>query len=183
MMQEVTRIKGQHLNDRNAIVNGRVKGKINVTRAFGVGYLKQVIWASSISFGVASNCDDSSSTSVKTRWNASLHCKPDECVDVRFFFFHSLSLEAQVEQQASGSLQDRLRRHGPVRELRAVAVPPPRRVAGQVPGAVLRRAVPVLHQQGGGGPGGGGAHRRGARRRPRAAPRRGARAPRREEGR
>jgi hypothetical protein len=41
-MQEVRRIKGQHLNDRNAIVNGRVKGKINVTRAFGVGYLKQV---------------------------------------------------------------------------------------------------------------------------------------------
>ena len=41
-MQEVRRIKGQHLDDRNAIVNGRVKGKINVTRAFGVGYLKQV---------------------------------------------------------------------------------------------------------------------------------------------
>ena len=42
MVQEVMRIKGQHLNDRNAIVNGRVKGKINVTRAFGVAYLKQV---------------------------------------------------------------------------------------------------------------------------------------------
>jgi len=41
-MQEVRRIKGQHLDDRNAIVNGRVKGKINVTRTFGVGYLKQV---------------------------------------------------------------------------------------------------------------------------------------------
>jgi hypothetical protein len=41
-MQEVRRIRVQHLNDRNAIVNGRVKGKINVTRAFGVGYLKQV---------------------------------------------------------------------------------------------------------------------------------------------
>ena len=36
------RIRGQHLNDRNAIVNGRVKGKLNVTRAFGAGYLKQV---------------------------------------------------------------------------------------------------------------------------------------------
>lgn len=43
-MQEVMRIKGKHLNDRNAIVNGRVKGKINVTRAFGVAYLKQVTW-------------------------------------------------------------------------------------------------------------------------------------------
>ncbi|KAF8683685.1 hypothetical protein HU200_044615 [Digitaria exilis] len=42
--EEVRRIKGQHLNDRNAIVNGRVKGKINVTRAFGVGYLKQPKW-------------------------------------------------------------------------------------------------------------------------------------------
>ena len=95
----------------------------------------------------------------------------------------SLSLAAQVEQQASGSLQDQLRRHGPVRDLRAVAVPPPhRQLAGQVPGAILRRAVRVLHQQGGGGPGGG-VHRRGARRRPRAAPRRGARAPRRQESR
>ncbi|PUZ41691.1 hypothetical protein GQ55_9G524500 [Panicum hallii var. hallii] len=44
--EEVRRIKGQHLNDRNAIVNGRVKGKINVTRAFGVGYLKQPKWNS-----------------------------------------------------------------------------------------------------------------------------------------
>ena len=42
VMQEVRKIRSQHLNDRNAIVNGRVKGKINVTRAFGVGYLKQV---------------------------------------------------------------------------------------------------------------------------------------------
>ncbi|WVZ56451.1 hypothetical protein U9M48_006979 [Paspalum notatum var. saurae] len=44
--KEVRRIKGQHLNDRNAIVNGRVKGKLNVTRAFGVGYLKQPKWNS-----------------------------------------------------------------------------------------------------------------------------------------
>ncbi|KAJ1297760.1 hypothetical protein BS78_01G401400 [Paspalum vaginatum] len=42
--EEVRRIKGQHLNDRNAIVNGRVKGKLNITRAFGVGYLKQPKW-------------------------------------------------------------------------------------------------------------------------------------------
>ncbi|ONL96571.1 probable protein phosphatase 2C 31 [Zea mays] len=46
VQEEVTRIKGQHLNDRNAIVNGRVKGKINVTRAFGVAYLKQPKWNS-----------------------------------------------------------------------------------------------------------------------------------------
>ncbi|CAN6295600.1 unnamed protein product [Urochloa humidicola] len=44
--EEVRRIKGQHLNDRNAIVNGRVKGKINITRAFGAGYLKQPKWNS-----------------------------------------------------------------------------------------------------------------------------------------
>ncbi|KAM0885390.1 hypothetical protein ACQ4PT_030360 [Festuca glaucescens] len=42
--KEVMRIRGQHLNDRNAIVNGRVKGKLNVTRAFGAGYLKQPKW-------------------------------------------------------------------------------------------------------------------------------------------
>ncbi|TVU47578.1 hypothetical protein EJB05_07184, partial [Eragrostis curvula] len=42
--EEVRRIKSQHLNDRHAIVKGRVKGKINVTRAFGVGYLKQPKW-------------------------------------------------------------------------------------------------------------------------------------------
>ncbi|KAM0930851.1 hypothetical protein ACQ4PT_000744 [Festuca glaucescens] len=42
--EEVMRIRGQHLNDRNAIVNGRVKGKLNVTRAFGAGYLKQPKW-------------------------------------------------------------------------------------------------------------------------------------------
>ncbi|XP_062209205.1 probable protein phosphatase 2C 31 [Phragmites australis] len=44
--EEVMRIKEHHLNDRNAIVNGRVKGKLNVTRAFGVGYLKQPKWNS-----------------------------------------------------------------------------------------------------------------------------------------
>ncbi|KAL6649670.1 hypothetical protein ACP70R_013894 [Stipagrostis hirtigluma subsp. patula] len=42
--EEVRRIKSQHPDDQNAIVNRRVKGKINVTRAFGVGYLKQPKW-------------------------------------------------------------------------------------------------------------------------------------------
>ncbi|GJN31041.1 hypothetical protein PR202_gb19395 [Eleusine coracana subsp. coracana] len=42
--EEVRRIKSQHLNDRNAITNHRVKGKINVTRAFGAGYLKEPKW-------------------------------------------------------------------------------------------------------------------------------------------
>ena len=91
-------------------------------------------------------------------------------------------MAAQVEQQASGSLQGQLRGHGPIRQLHTGAVPPPHQRAGQVPGAVIRRPLPVLHQQGGGGPGGG-LHRRAARRRPRAAPRRRARDPRREEGR
>ncbi|KAL5217813.1 hypothetical protein ABZP36_018497 [Zizania latifolia] len=39
--KEVWRIRSQHLDDRQAIVNGRVKGKLNVTRAFGAGFLKQ----------------------------------------------------------------------------------------------------------------------------------------------
>ncbi|KAL5209048.1 hypothetical protein ABZP36_004671 [Zizania latifolia] len=44
--EEVRRIRSQHLNDRQTIVNGRVKGKLNVTRAFGAGYLKQPKWNS-----------------------------------------------------------------------------------------------------------------------------------------
>lgn len=41
-LQEVRRIRSQHLNDREAIDKGRVKGKLNVTRAFGAGFLKDV---------------------------------------------------------------------------------------------------------------------------------------------
>ncbi|KAG8074441.1 hypothetical protein GUJ93_ZPchr0006g43408 [Zizania palustris] len=44
--KEVWRIRSQHLDDRQAIVNGRVKGKLNVTRAFGAGFLKQPKWNS-----------------------------------------------------------------------------------------------------------------------------------------
>uniref|UniRef100_A0A0D9Z5B3 protein-serine/threonine phosphatase n=1 Tax=Oryza glumipatula TaxID=40148 RepID=A0A0D9Z5B3_9ORYZ len=42
--EEVRRIRSQHLTDRQAVVNGRVKGKLSVTRAFGAGYLKQPKW-------------------------------------------------------------------------------------------------------------------------------------------
>ncbi|KAM3262810.1 hypothetical protein ACQJBY_053122 [Aegilops geniculata] len=41
--EEVNRIKAEH-NDRNAIIRGRVKGKLNITRAFGAGYLKEPKW-------------------------------------------------------------------------------------------------------------------------------------------
>lgn len=41
--QEVRRIKNQHPDDPSAIVNGRVKGSLKVTRAFGAGFLKQVL--------------------------------------------------------------------------------------------------------------------------------------------
>lgn len=43
-LQEVRRIRSQHLNDREAIDKGRVKGKLNVTRAFGAGFLKDPKW-------------------------------------------------------------------------------------------------------------------------------------------
>ncbi|KAF7051559.1 hypothetical protein CFC21_059791 [Triticum aestivum] len=43
--EEVNRIKAEH-SDRNAIIHGRVKGKLNVTRAFGAGYLKEPKWNS-----------------------------------------------------------------------------------------------------------------------------------------
>ncbi|XP_055821101.1 protein phosphatase 2C 29-like [Solanum dulcamara] len=39
--EEVTRIKSEHPDDSNCIVNGRVKGRLKVTRAFGAGFLKQ----------------------------------------------------------------------------------------------------------------------------------------------
>ena len=42
-MQEVKRIKREHPDDDQCIVNDRVKGRLKVTRAFGAGYLKQVI--------------------------------------------------------------------------------------------------------------------------------------------
>ncbi|KAL3817944.1 hypothetical protein ACJIZ3_003849 [Penstemon smallii] len=42
--EEVTRIKNEHPDDSNCIVNDRVKGRLKVTRAFGAGFLKQHKW-------------------------------------------------------------------------------------------------------------------------------------------
>ncbi|KAJ3676415.1 hypothetical protein LUZ60_003827 [Juncus effusus] len=42
--QEVRRIRSEHLDDRFPIDNGRVKGSLKVTRAFGAGYLKHPKW-------------------------------------------------------------------------------------------------------------------------------------------
>lgn len=42
ILQEVTRIKKEHPDDNQCIVNGRVKGRLKVTRAFGAGFLKKV---------------------------------------------------------------------------------------------------------------------------------------------
>ncbi|KAL8520409.1 hypothetical protein ACS0TY_011074 [Phlomoides rotata] len=39
--EEVIRIKNEHPDDGNCIVNDRVKGRLKVTRAFGAGFLKQ----------------------------------------------------------------------------------------------------------------------------------------------
>jgi hypothetical protein len=43
VVQEVQRIKREHPDDDKCIVNDRVKGRLKVTRAFGAGYLKQVM--------------------------------------------------------------------------------------------------------------------------------------------
>lgn len=40
--QEVRRIRYAHPDDAFAVINGRVKGSLKVTRAFGAGFLKQV---------------------------------------------------------------------------------------------------------------------------------------------
>ena len=43
MLQEVQRIKSEHPDDPCALMNDRVKGSLKVTRAFGAGFLKQVL--------------------------------------------------------------------------------------------------------------------------------------------
>ncbi|XP_023745452.1 protein phosphatase 2C 29 [Lactuca sativa] len=45
---EVTRIKKEHPDDNQCIVNGRVKGRLKVTRAFGAGFLKKPKWNDSL---------------------------------------------------------------------------------------------------------------------------------------
>ncbi|OAY43559.1 probable protein phosphatase 2C 23 [Manihot esculenta] len=42
--KEVQRIKKRHPDDPSAVMNDRVKGYLKVTRAFGVGFLKQPKW-------------------------------------------------------------------------------------------------------------------------------------------
>ncbi|GMH09232.1 hypothetical protein Nepgr_011072 [Nepenthes gracilis] len=42
--EEVLRIKREHPDDSQCIVNDRVKGRLKVTRAFGAGFLKQPKW-------------------------------------------------------------------------------------------------------------------------------------------
>ncbi|XP_010269976.1 PREDICTED: protein phosphatase 2C 29 [Nelumbo nucifera] len=42
--EEVLRIKAEHPDDNQCIVNDRVKGRLKVTRAFGAGFLKQPKW-------------------------------------------------------------------------------------------------------------------------------------------
>ncbi|XP_044500922.1 protein phosphatase 2C 29-like isoform X2 [Mangifera indica] len=39
--EEIIRIKNEHPDDSQCIVNGRVKGRLKVTRAFGAGFLKK----------------------------------------------------------------------------------------------------------------------------------------------
>ncbi|XWS49232.1 hypothetical protein CRYUN_Cryun13aG0146200 [Craigia yunnanensis] len=41
--EEVIRIKNEHPDDSQCIVNDRVKGRLKVTRAFGAGFLKKVL--------------------------------------------------------------------------------------------------------------------------------------------
>ncbi|KAL9658980.1 hypothetical protein QQ045_011357 [Rhodiola kirilowii] len=42
--KEVLRIKSEHPDDSQCIVNDRVKGRLKVTKAFGAGFLKQPKW-------------------------------------------------------------------------------------------------------------------------------------------
>lgn len=42
LLQEILRIKAEHIDDSQAVMNDRVKGQLKVTRAFGAGFLKKV---------------------------------------------------------------------------------------------------------------------------------------------
>lgn len=42
LLQEVQRVKSEHPEDNQAVMNDRVKGQLKVTRAFGAGFLKKV---------------------------------------------------------------------------------------------------------------------------------------------
>ncbi|XP_066364275.1 putative protein phosphatase 2C 46 [Miscanthus floridulus] len=44
VFKEARRIRSEHPDDPACIVNGRVKGSLKVTRAFGAGYLKEPRW-------------------------------------------------------------------------------------------------------------------------------------------
>lgn len=55
-LQEVIRIKNEHPDDKNCILNDRVKGRLKVTRAFGAGFLKQVLWMYLIYFTFCIDC-------------------------------------------------------------------------------------------------------------------------------
>ncbi|KAJ8570712.1 hypothetical protein K7X08_037684 [Anisodus acutangulus] len=48
LMNEVLRIRSEHLDDASVIPNDRVKGSLKVTRAFGAGYLKEPKWSNAL---------------------------------------------------------------------------------------------------------------------------------------
>ncbi|KAM7531855.1 hypothetical protein LguiB_035265 [Lonicera macranthoides] len=53
--EEVERIKSEHTDDSSAVTNDRVKGSLKVTRAFGSGFLKQVLLGSRDKFLILSS--------------------------------------------------------------------------------------------------------------------------------
>lgn len=50
------RIREEHPDDALAIVNDRVKGSLRVTRAFGAGFLKQVLHFTNIQAHLSFSC-------------------------------------------------------------------------------------------------------------------------------
>ncbi|KAL3743388.1 hypothetical protein ACJRO7_018655 [Eucalyptus globulus] len=46
--EEIIRIKNEHPDDKQCIVNDRLKGRLKVTRAFGAGFLKQPKWNNAV---------------------------------------------------------------------------------------------------------------------------------------
>ncbi|KAJ0083587.1 hypothetical protein Patl1_29371 [Pistacia atlantica] len=50
LLQEIIRIRNEHPDDSQCIVNDRVKGRLKVTRAFGAGFLKKEVVSNVESF-------------------------------------------------------------------------------------------------------------------------------------
>ncbi|KAK2993074.1 hypothetical protein RJ640_025729 [Escallonia rubra] len=78
LLQEVLRIKAEHVDDGQAIINDRVKGQLKVTRAFGAGFLKKDLMQIQIEHDDG-NTDDEVEMGLIARFDGTLVCSGPRC--------------------------------------------------------------------------------------------------------